>query len=143
MKFKFGDILDNGWATQPNPTKVGVLIRETARWFYMTDCDGEIWSTAQENNRMKKIGTVLAIEANETTTTKAPDSKRSEGVWSSVPRKDVEALEAKLYIHDLAKETGRDSFELRKLFIAKKIPAICIDGEWLGTKSEVLKYYSS
>ena len=58
--FKFGDILTNGWASDDNPEKVGIFIREKKREFVMTDGKGDFWEQARDKHKLEKIGSCLA-----------------------------------------------------------------------------------
>lgn len=51
MKPRFGDIIENGWASADNPTRVGYFVREgrrtgrmnAGRYFEVTDGAGKFW----------------------------------------------------------------------------------------------------
>lgn len=66
--FKFGDILENGWAGEGNPTKVGIFVARRHRdgrtnpgpYAIMTDGFGKTWeANLNEGHKLKQIGSVL------------------------------------------------------------------------------------
>ncbi|NMH83287.1 hypothetical protein [Heyndrickxia coagulans] len=59
MGFKFGDILENGWAAKENPIRTGIFVRNTIKGFQMTNGKGRFWVINRENHRLTKIGTML------------------------------------------------------------------------------------
>ncbi|WP_068672305.1 hypothetical protein [Oceanobacillus sp. Castelsardo] len=59
-RFMFGDIIENGWAGENNPTKIGIFIRHKAKTIELTNGKGKFWEVFHDrDNRNKKIGTVF------------------------------------------------------------------------------------
>ena len=48
--FKFGDMVENGWASEDNPTRVGYYIRTTKAGVEMTDGHGTTWTINNDKN---------------------------------------------------------------------------------------------
>lgn len=60
QRFKFGDIIENGWAGENNPTKIGIFIRHKKRTIEMTNGKGKFWEVYHDSdNKNKKIGTIF------------------------------------------------------------------------------------
>ena len=68
MTFKFGDVVENGWASEDNPTRTGVFVRKGSRegtmnagpYIRLTDMKGKFWeSPIGPCHRLKVIGSVL------------------------------------------------------------------------------------
>ena len=60
QRFKFGDIIENGWAGEGNPTKIGIFIRHKKRTIEMTNGKGKFWEVYHDSdNKNKKIGTIF------------------------------------------------------------------------------------
>lgn len=58
-KFKFGDIIENGWAGYENPTRIGIFVRYRHRTIELTDGKGKFWEVYHlSDNKNKKIGTI-------------------------------------------------------------------------------------
>jgi len=63
-RFKFGDIIENEWASLDNPIRKGVFIRYQVHWknkvMLMTDGKDYFWlGNAGPDAKNKKIGTIL------------------------------------------------------------------------------------
>lgn len=59
-KFKFGDIIENGWASVDNPTRIGIFVRRKKRTIELTDGRGKFWEVYHnDDNRNKKIGSIF------------------------------------------------------------------------------------
>lgn len=68
LKPKFLDIIENGYASEINPTRTGVYIRDVYRrgklnpgkYMILTDRTGKLqWEVGYENERLKVIGNLL------------------------------------------------------------------------------------
>lgn len=69
MKFKFGDLIENGWASIDNPRRIGIFVKKNSRGnFEMTDGKGLFWLNAKDNEKLVKIGSVLSSHTRETKT---------------------------------------------------------------------------
>lgn len=59
-RFKFGDIIENGWAGEGNPIKVGIFVRHKKKTIELTDGKGKFWEVYhQKDNHNKKIGNIF------------------------------------------------------------------------------------
>jgi hypothetical protein len=56
---KFGDIIVNGYASENNPRKQGVFVKQSNRSIQLTDMKGLFWYTDTENDKLECIGSVL------------------------------------------------------------------------------------
>lgn len=56
---KFLDIVENGWASEDNPHRIGIFIRKKGRNFEVTDGKGDFWLCAGDNAKLKVIGNLL------------------------------------------------------------------------------------
>lgn len=64
LKPTFGDILENGWASDRNPTKRSIYLgtghRSSGPYFKMTDGKGHFWEqNADKYNKLTKVGTIF------------------------------------------------------------------------------------
>lgn len=58
-KFKFGDIIENGWAGEKNPHRVAIFVRQKKNTIEMTNGKGEFWETYHEkDNKNTRIGSI-------------------------------------------------------------------------------------
>ncbi len=58
-RFKFGDIIENGWAGDKNPHKVAMFIKHKKNTILMTG-DGDVWEQYHDKeNRNKRIGSIF------------------------------------------------------------------------------------
>lgn len=59
IKFQFGDIIENGWAGERNPTKKGIFVRHKRRTIELTDGKGKFWEVYHDNDhRNVRIGSI-------------------------------------------------------------------------------------
>ena len=58
MKYKFGDLVINGWASHSNPHKIGIVIKQRKSMITFTDGRGDFWTHAIDKvePRLKKVG---------------------------------------------------------------------------------------
>lgn len=58
-ELNFGDVVENGWASDSNPHKRGYFIRYATRQRQkcaeLTDGKGEIWHCPLKDNRLSKV----------------------------------------------------------------------------------------
>lgn len=59
MNFKFGDIIENGWASEDNPIRVGIFVKKVSKGFECTNGKGKFWVVAKDNQRLKVLGNVM------------------------------------------------------------------------------------
>lgn len=58
-RFKFGDIIENGWAGPRNPHRVAMFIKHKKNTILMT-AKGEVWEQFHDkDNRNKRIGSIF------------------------------------------------------------------------------------
>lgn len=58
--FKFGDVIENHWASQDNPRRIGIYVKRTTKGDYeMTDGKGSFWRGAKDNEKLVKVGSVI------------------------------------------------------------------------------------
>lgn len=71
LRPKFGDLLENGWAGEGNPRRIGIFVRtlirtgrlNPGRYFVMTDGKGDFWEQgAESDHKLTKVGTVVTNE---------------------------------------------------------------------------------
>ena len=55
IKPKFLDKIENGYASENNPHRIGIFVRTTTRGFILTDRLGEFWETSKGNDRLSII----------------------------------------------------------------------------------------
>lgn len=59
-RFKFGDIIENGWAGSNNPMRKAIFVRHKKGTIQVTDGKGEFWEIYHDsNNRNTKIGSIF------------------------------------------------------------------------------------
>ena len=59
VRFKFGDIIENGWAGEKNPTKIGIFVRHKRRTIELTDGKGKFWEVMHnKDHRNTRIGSI-------------------------------------------------------------------------------------
>jgi hypothetical protein len=59
---KFGDIIENGWASECNPIRVGIVIKLKPRTIHMTDGYGIFWDLCfDKESKIKYHGNVLPL----------------------------------------------------------------------------------
>ncbi|MGG3452539.1 hypothetical protein, partial [Paenibacillus rhizolycopersici] len=60
--FKFGDLIENHYASEDNPRRKGIFIKKNSKGhFEMTDGKGSFWLSAADNDRLVQIGSVLVV----------------------------------------------------------------------------------
>ncbi len=62
-KFKFGDIIENYYASEDNPRRIGIFVKKTSKGLEMTNGKGSFWLSAHDNEKLVKIGSVLGEES--------------------------------------------------------------------------------
>jgi hypothetical protein len=68
LKPAFLDLVENGWASDTNPTRVGIFIRRLKRtgrlnpgWtLVLTDGEGKFWEVSARSERLRVVGNLLA-----------------------------------------------------------------------------------
>jgi hypothetical protein len=57
---KFGDIVENHWASEHNPHRIGVFIRYKKEVILITDMKGDFWETYNDkSSKNVKIGNIF------------------------------------------------------------------------------------
>lgn len=56
---KFLDIVENGYASESNPRRIGIFIRKNGRNCEMTDGKGDFWLSSYDNDKLQVIGNLL------------------------------------------------------------------------------------
>ena len=64
--FSFGDIIENGYASDDNPHKLGIFLRyskcRNALTIYLTNGNGSFWHTMDDNHsKNKTVGSILSF----------------------------------------------------------------------------------
>ena len=62
-EMKFGDIVENGWASESNPQRIGIYIRDErgGKEALFTDGRGNFWQTGvNDNSKLSIKGSILA-----------------------------------------------------------------------------------
>ncbi len=60
-RFKFGDIVENYWASESNPHRKGIVVRVTSKILHLTDGKGDFWSLIKDKtSKTKIIGSALS-----------------------------------------------------------------------------------
>lgn len=68
MDFRFGDIIENEWASETNPIRRGVFVRYTQRrrCIELTDMDGKFWEIGIDGDlapaKIKRVSTIWTKE---------------------------------------------------------------------------------
>lgn len=57
MTLKFGDIIDNGYASDTNPHKYGIVVNATSKQIKVTNGKGTFW-IVDNHDRITKLGSV-------------------------------------------------------------------------------------
>jgi|GEM_PF-4414817 len=58
--FKFGDIIENHYASEDNPRRKAIFIKKNSKGLLeMTDGKGSFWFSAADNEKLVKIGSVI------------------------------------------------------------------------------------
>lgn len=53
--FKFGDIIENHWASKTNPIRRGIVVRVDPKTIYCTDGKGKFWNLVRDKESQTKI----------------------------------------------------------------------------------------
>lgn len=53
--FKFGDIVENYWASENNPNRTGIVVRVDPKSLYLTDGKGRFWNLVRDKDSKSKI----------------------------------------------------------------------------------------
>lgn len=57
---KFGDIIENGWASKDNPRRIGIVVKARAHSINVTDGNGDFWDLVFDaSSRIKIHGNTL------------------------------------------------------------------------------------
>lgn len=65
-ELKFGDIVENGWASLRNPIRFGIVVKVNRNNIELTDGDGKFWKLVfDKQSRISIRGSVLLIEWSE------------------------------------------------------------------------------
>ncbi len=58
--FKFGDIIDNGWASEDNPLRKSIFVKHKKKTIEVTDGKGMFWEIYHDNeHRNVRIGSIF------------------------------------------------------------------------------------
>lgn len=58
--FKFGDLIENHYASEDNPRRIGIFVKKDSNGhFEITDGKGKFWTSAYDNDKLVKIGSVI------------------------------------------------------------------------------------
>lgn len=59
-KFRFGDIIENGWAGKENPIRIGIFVRHKKNIIELTNGKGKFWEVYHDkDNRNARIGSIF------------------------------------------------------------------------------------
>ncbi len=62
-ELKFGDIIENGWASERNPIRFGIAIRVKEKYIECTDGEGKFWELVFDSKSKIVIrGSILLID---------------------------------------------------------------------------------
>jgi hypothetical protein len=62
-ELKFGDIIENGWASERNPTRFGIVVRVKERTIECTNGEGKFWELVfDKESRIAIRGSILLID---------------------------------------------------------------------------------
>jgi hypothetical protein len=54
-KFQFGDVLLNHWASEKNPQRIGIFVRELKNTYLLTDGKGKFWESMKKDAKLEKL----------------------------------------------------------------------------------------
>jgi DNA-binding XRE family transcriptional regulator len=57
--FRFGDIIENGYASNDNPTRIGIFIKLGSKGYECTNGKGRFWTIPTDNDKLKHLGNTL------------------------------------------------------------------------------------
>ncbi|MGG3504703.1 hypothetical protein ABES58_04380 [Paenibacillus lautus] len=59
--FKFGDLIENHYASEDNPRRIGIFVKKDSNGhFEMTDGKGKFWLSANDNDKLVKVGSIIS-----------------------------------------------------------------------------------
>lgn len=58
IKFRFGDIIENRWASEDNPIRKGIFVRNKKDLIELTNGQGKFWEVYHDDNRNVRIGSI-------------------------------------------------------------------------------------
>jgi hypothetical protein len=62
-ELKFGDIVENGWASVNNPTRFGIVVRVNRKDIDLTDGEGKFWKLCfDKESKITIRGSILLID---------------------------------------------------------------------------------
>lgn len=60
MSFKFGDVLENGWASKENPYSKCIFLRKTSKFIHVMEFDGKLGNFYNDKeNKLVRIGSII------------------------------------------------------------------------------------
>lgn len=60
MRFKFGDVLANGWTSPDNPYHKCIFLRKTKKFIHVRDFDGSLGKFYNDGkHKLTKVGSVI------------------------------------------------------------------------------------
>lgn len=58
-RFKFGDIIENGWVSEGNSLRKSIFVRHKKKTIEVTDGKGKFWEIYHDSeNRNRRIGSI-------------------------------------------------------------------------------------
>lgn len=58
-RFRFGDIIENGWASEGNPYRIGIFVRHKNKTIELTDGKGKFWEVIHDKeHRNIRLGSL-------------------------------------------------------------------------------------
>jgi hypothetical protein len=62
-EMKFGDIVENGWASHRNPIRFGIIFKVNAKDIELTDGEGKFWELVfDKQSKISIRGSILLID---------------------------------------------------------------------------------
>lgn len=59
-KLKFGDIIENGWASERNPIRFGIVIKVKDKTIHLTNGEGKFWDLCfDKESKIEIVGNAL------------------------------------------------------------------------------------
>lgn len=62
IRLKFGDIIENGWASEDNPARIGIFVKKVSKGYECTNGKGKFWVVSKDNARITILGNALKNE---------------------------------------------------------------------------------
>ena len=60
---EFGDIVVNGWASENNPHRVGIFVKNKGKVIEFTDGKGDFWDALNDKGaKLEVIGSALSLK---------------------------------------------------------------------------------